>query len=66
MSELRARLSIYGEDDVETLKRFNVTSRAMNSALKARFSEYFRRDPDAQKKFLEAVGEKIAVLRGAR
>ncbi|NUP13054.1 MAG: hypothetical protein HOW73_44000 [Polyangiaceae bacterium] len=64
-AELRARLSIYGEDDPETLKRFNVTSRAMNGALKGRFSEYFRRDPEAQKKFLEAVREKIATLRNA-
>ncbi|NUP12079.1 MAG: hypothetical protein HOW73_39035 [Polyangiaceae bacterium] len=62
--ELRASLSLYGEDDQATLKRFGITSRAANSALKSRFAEYFKREPEAQRRFLDAVGEKVAALRG--
>lgn len=61
--ELRAALAMRGEDDEETLERFGVMSSASNTALKARFAEYFKREPDAQRHFVDAVTRKISELR---
>lgn len=58
-ADLRAELSVCGEDDPETLKRFGVTSAAAHGALKNRFAEYFARDPAAQQRFLDAMTSKL-------
>jgi len=54
-ADLRAELALRGEDHAETLLRFGVTSPAANNALKARFAEYFTREPGAQRAFVEAL-----------
>jgi len=67
-ADFRARLAVYGEDHKETLDRYGVTSSAVHAALKARFADYFKREPDAQQEFVAALQARISALRstGAR
>lgn len=65
-AELRARLTVYGEDHAETLKRFGVASPQVHEAQRARFSDYFLRDPAAQAAFLKAMQGAIARVREER
>ncbi|MBL8742280.1 MAG: hypothetical protein JNK04_14325 [Myxococcales bacterium] len=65
-AELRARLTVYGEDHAETLTRFGVASPQVHEAQRARFSEYFLRDPSAQAAFLKAMQSAIVRVRQER
>lgn len=62
-AELRAHLSLHGEDHSPTLARFGVMSREANAALRARFAEYFQREPAAQAAFLAAMQTALARLK---
>jgi len=64
--DLRVALALHGENDVDTLQRYGIMSRASSSALKARFAEYFKRDPEAQLQFLDAVAERVSQVRGTK
>jgi len=54
-ADMRAQLAVQGEDHAETLERFGVMSTAVHAALKARFAAYFKRDPEAQQRFVSAL-----------
>jgi len=65
-SELRARLTVFGETHAPTLARFGVASKGAREALALRFAEYFQRDPAAQERFLAALEPAIARARAER
>ncbi len=65
-AELRARLTIFGEGDELTLKRFGVSSSEIREALRMQFNEQFQRDPSAQQRFLSAMQLAMARARSER
>ncbi len=65
-AEVRARLTVFGEDHVPTLARFGVASPEVGDALRARFADYFKRDPAAQARFLGAMQAAIVRVRAER
>lgn len=65
-AEARARLTVYGEDHAPTLARFGITSPDVRDALRARFADYFKRDPEAQGRFLSAMQLAIGRVRAER
>jgi hypothetical protein len=54
---------VHGEDDVDTLHRFEISSKAAKEAIQAHFAERFRRDPALQAWFVELVHSRTAELR---
>ncbi len=53
--QLRAKLALNGENDAATWNEFGILSVAARELLRARFVEYFRRDPTAQRHFVERL-----------
>jgi hypothetical protein len=64
-ADLRARLSVRGEEDAETWTAFGVTSRTVKEALQAGFAARFREDPGTQARFVELVQARSAALRAS-
>lgn len=62
-ADLRAQLSDKGEDDPATLARFGIQSKAAHAALKLEFAEYFKRDPAAVERFVNALRSSRAGMR---
>lgn len=60
----RARLSVRGENDPETLREYGVTSKEVKDALQGRFAARFKEDPDAQSRFIELFRGLVSELRG--
>jgi hypothetical protein len=54
-AELRAHLTIKGEDDLDTLARFGIRTHSAKEALQARFAARFQQDPAAQAYFVDRV-----------
>jgi hypothetical protein len=65
-AELRARLTIFGEGDELTLKRFGVSASEVREALRVQFNEQFQRDPSAQQRFLSTMQLAMARARSER
>jgi hypothetical protein len=62
-AELRARLTVFGESHEPTLKRFGVVAHEAREALRTQFAEQFKRDAQAQERFLAAMQTAMARAR---
>lgn len=65
-SELRARLTVFGETHATTLERFGVAGKGVREALALKFADYFQRAPAAQARFLAALEPAIVRARAER
>ena len=61
---LRANLTVKGEEDAETWKRFGISSRAMKEALQVYFAAKFRDSPETRDRFFELLQRMLTELRG--
>jgi len=62
-ASLRASLTVKGEDDAETWKRFGIASPAMKEALQVRFAAKFRDDPESRDRFVALLQRLVSELR---